>query len=773
MMEACCKGHLCHGKCADSDEYTCSSGFQSGFCAGAANIKCCSGTLAKKSAGCSGTCSDVNTHTCSNGFVSRRCPGASNIQCCTGTVAPKSAGCSGTCSDVNTHTCSNGFVAGKCPGASNIQCCTGTVHPKSAGCSGTCSDVNTHTCSNGFVSGKCPGASNIQCCTGTVHPKSTGCSGTCSDVNTHTCSNGFVAGKCPGASNIQCCTGTVHPKSTGCSGTCSDVNTHTCSNGFVSGKCPGASNIQCCTGTVHPKSTGCSGTCADIESNSCSNGFVAGRCPGASSIQCCTGTVTPSGHSGGCSYATGTWPNSATIAAFFRDTQGITNPKALAVIMGNLQQESNLNPLDCEAYGRPASSVAACPVKKSSSGYWMTGIGLLQWSDANNRPGRRSQLLAYCRNHGLNCDLASTQLRFLAQESEWARAKACFQAGGKEMGTTWNNAGATAGSYWQCAARWTGWGIAGSRAQYALQWLARCNGGGDSGCKCVDINSNTCSTGFVSGLCPGGNNIKCCKGTVTPKGSDSGSCQCADINTHSCSTGFVSGLCPGADNIRCCKGTLTQKESGSCQCADINSNTCSTGFVAGLCPGANNIQCCKGTLTPSGSTGGYNRDAALAYAHKHWNSPNHDCSKSYSACAPYSYWGGEHCGYGSHGGDCANFVSQCLLAGGHAPLNGGGPCRGYPCGREEIGAKNLGDCLAGRKGWVRQCGYHMPPPAHMKVGDVLVYHAGSCESADAHATIITSVSDGVRITCHSNEKHNEPYTYLAGSKPYYEWLHRP
>ena len=78
----------------------------------------------------------------------------------------------------------------------------------------------------------------------------------------------------------------------------------------------------------------------------------------------------------------------------------------------------------------------------------------------------------------------------------------------------------------------------------------------------------------------------------------------------------------------------------------------------------------------------YNRDNAVAYDKKHWNSPNHKCSGKYTDYNPYSYFGGEHCSYGSHGGDCANFVSQCLIAGGHSPLNKGA-CRGYPCGKEE------------------------------------------------------------------------------------------
>eukprot|EP00727_Mastigamoeba_balamuthi_P010559 m51a1_g6125 putative serine threonine protein kinase (2351) ;mRNA; f:176074-200461 len=182
--------------------------------------------------------------------------------------------------------------------------------------------------------------------------------------------------------------------------------------------------------------------------------------------------------------------------------------------------------------------------------------------------------------------------------------------------------------------------------------------------------------------------------------------------------------------------------------------------------------CCTGNLTalaqPSASNG-YNRWEAVTYADTYWNSPNHDCGSSYTSCTPYSYWGSEHCGYASHGGDGANFVSQCLLAGGHAPLSGGGPCRGYPCGSEEVGAKNLGDCLAGYKGWSRSCGYHLAPPSSITVGDVVVFHRDGCDSYSAQAAIVSAMSGGPRISTHSTERHDEAYTVMAGSMPYYRW----
>ena len=159
----------------------------------------------------------------------------------------------------------------------------------------------------------------------------------------------------------------------------------------------------------------------------------------------------------------------------------------------------------------------------------------------------------------------------------------------------------------------------------------------------------------------------------------------------------------------------------------------------------------------------YDRTAARQYAKKYWNSLNHKCSSSYSSCTPYSYWGGEHCGYKSQGGDCANFVSQCLIAGGHPKLVGG-VCRGYPCGKEEIGAARLGNCLTGTFGWKRTCGYHLAPPSDIQVGDVLIYHKGSCSDSQAHATIIVEAGSNPKIACHSNMHYGKSYTGKACSR---------
>ncbi len=43
------------------------------------------------------------------------------------------------------------------------------------------------------------------------------------------------------------------------------------------------------------------------------------------------------------------------------------------------------------------------------------------------------------------------------------------------------------------------------------------------GGQCIDTNTQSCSVALESGKCPGGNNIKCCTGTVSTKSSSSSS----------------------------------------------------------------------------------------------------------------------------------------------------------------------------------------------------------------------------------------------------------
>lgn len=155
------------------------------------------------------------------------------------------------------------------------------------------------------------------------------------------------------------------------------------------------------------------------------------------------------------------------------DGQGVHDANALAVILGSLQQESSLDPQACEAYGGHCDDIMSCPTQDRGNGYTATGIGLLQWSYT-----RRDNLKNWCTQNGKNCNAASTQLDFMLTEPDWPAAKSCFTASGKPMGSAWDFSGATAGSYWECAAKWIRWDHAGPRATYATQFVGNIQCGG-------------------------------------------------------------------------------------------------------------------------------------------------------------------------------------------------------------------------------------------------------------------------------------------------------
>ena len=166
----------------------------------------------------------------------------------------------------------------------------------------------------------------------------------------------------------------------------------------------------------------------------------------------------------------------------------------------------------------------------------------------------------------------------------------------------------------------------------------------------------------------------------------------------------------------------------------------------------------------------YDRNGAVSYAYQYALTPNHRCG-NYAACTPCSYWGNEACGYEMHGGDAPNFVSQCLVkGGGHPALNGGAPCRGYPCGFEEISSLNLANCLI-QKGWISTCGYLQPPPSYIKAGDVFNCYSDGCGSSAPFSALITVGGNNPKLTSHSRPRVDVLYNQLDNNKPYYQWLH--
>ena len=138
----------------------------------------------------------------------------------------------------------------------------------------------------------------------------------------------------------------------------------------------------------------------------------------------------------------------------------------------------------------------------------------------------------------------------------------------------------------------------------------------------------------------------------------------------------------------------------------------------------------------------YDRNKAVEYAYKYYKKINHDCTKSRSSCTNYGYYGNSFCHYSHGGGDCANFVSQCLIEGGHPKLRGS-PCKHFPCG-VQLGSKNLSNCLVDKFKWKRECGKKMPPPGYIRKGDIIVYHKTRCDDQLTHSMIVTKDGNEVR-----------------------------
>ena len=107
----------------------------------------------------------------------------------------------------------------------------------------------------------------------------------------------------------------------------------------------------------------------------------------------------------------------------------------------------------------------------------------------------------------------------------------------------------------------------------------------------------------------------------------------------------------------------------------------------------------------------YNREKAVEYAYKHYKKINHKCGSGRSSCSPYGYYGNSFCKYPHGGGDCANFVSQCLIEGGHPKLNES-PCKKFKCG-VQLGSRNLSQCLVKKFKWRRECRKKILPPDYI------------------------------------------------------------
>lgn len=128
---------------------------------------------------------------------------------------------------------------------------------------------------------------------------------------------------------------------------------------------------------------------------------------------------------------------------FFQDN-GISDRAALAVLLGNIKQESKFDVMVCE--GGKRTGYANCH---------RGGFGLIQWTTS----GRYQGLGAYARRNNCDPNSLNCQLNYLVSEVEWRKVEAGFKRDGNSIN-----------GYMHLAKRWLGWGVHGGRTTFAHQY---------------------------------------------------------------------------------------------------------------------------------------------------------------------------------------------------------------------------------------------------------------------------------------------------------------
>ena len=125
----------------------------------------------------------------------------------------------------------------------------------------------------------------------------------------------------------------------------------------------------------------------------------------------------------------------------------VTDKVALAVLMGNVQQESNFKSNICEGG-------AIVPYDRCLRG----GYGLIQWTTQARYDG----LGLFCKKY--NCDPSSIegQTRYMINEMKFRNDLHAFQTNHQ-----------TVHYYMNAAYYWLGWGIHGNRTIYSYSFLTK------------------------------------------------------------------------------------------------------------------------------------------------------------------------------------------------------------------------------------------------------------------------------------------------------------
>ena len=130
----------------------------------------------------------------------------------------------------------------------------------------------------------------------------------------------------------------------------------------------------------------------------------------------------------------------------------------------------------------------------------------------------------------------------------------------------------------------------------------------------------------------------------------------------------------------------------------------------------------------------------------------YDRDKVYQYAKTYAFhYNPNYKDYNSLGGDCANFVSQCLIAGG-INLRQICPDLANGVGGTIPNEVNLANCLL-RNGWTKTT----TAPKNFKKGDVVMY------SNPGHAVIAVSGYPNILIASHSYDRFEVSVNYRSGA----------
>lgn len=127
-----------------------------------------------------------------------------------------------------------------------------------------------------------------------------------------------------------------------------------------------------------------------------------------------------------------------------QDKTRITDPNALATIMGNIKQESKFHPDICEGGAR-------VPYDDCHRG----GYGLIQWTSTHRYLGLRY----FSNKYGCDPSTLECQTRYMINEPIFQRYLPEFEGNGQ-----------TISQYMVPAYYWLGWGIKGNRELYSYNY---------------------------------------------------------------------------------------------------------------------------------------------------------------------------------------------------------------------------------------------------------------------------------------------------------------